>query len=188
LDQGKGQEELVYAAGEVLEEFPRCKFLMVGEETKGERKGFLNKIQALIERLHIGNNVKVVGFRTDVAEILKALDIFVLPSYKEAFGISLLEAMAMRVPIVATNSGGVPEILDYGDCAILVPPQEAKSLAEGIKKYLRDPDLAQKKALCARQKVEREYDLNLVLDKIQDLYLKSSDHLSNSASGRIQFI
>jgi glycosyltransferase involved in cell wall biosynthesis len=176
LDQSKGQEELVYAAREVVKEFPACKFLIVGEKTKGGGKGFLNKIQNLIKELHLQDNIIMTGFRTDTPEILKALDIFVFPSYKETFGISLLEAMAMTIPIVATNSGGVPEILDHGKCAILIPPREAPPLAEAIKRYLSNPGFAEKMALKARKRVEEEYDLNLVLDKIEQLYLNSLDY------------
>jgi len=173
LAQSKGQEELVYAARDVVKEFPSCRFLMAGEVTKGEGKGVLNKIQDLIKKFHLENNVIMAGFRTDTPEILKALDIFVFPSYKETFGISLLEAMAMEIPIVATNSGGVPEILNYGNCAILIPPREAQPLAEAIKEYLKNTNFAKKMAVKARKKVEEEYDLNLVLDKIENLYLNS---------------
>ncbi len=173
LDQGKGQEELVYAASDVVKEFPKCKFLLVGEETKGETTGFGDKIRRLIGEFKLEENVILAGFRTDTPQILKALDVFVLPSYKENFSNSLLEAMAMRIPIVATDSGGNPEILDNGNCAILVPPREAPPLANAIKQYLINPQLAQSKAANARKKVEEEYDLNLVLDKIEELYFRS---------------
>ena len=182
LDQGKGQEELIYAAYEVVKEFPACKFLMVGEETQGEERGFLNKIKNLIEKFHLENKVILAGFRSDTPEILKAVDIFVLPSYKENFSNSLLEAMAMRIPIVATNSGGNPEILDYGNCAILIPPREASPLAKAIKEYLKNPDFAENMASKARKKVEEAYDLNLVLDKIEDLYLNSLGYPSRPES------
>ncbi len=172
LDQGKGQEELVYAASDVIKEFPKCKFLLVGEETKGETTGFGDKIRRLIGEFKLEENVILAGFRTDTPQILKALDIFVLPSYKENFSNSLLEAMAMMIPIVATDSGGNPEILDNGNCAILITPREAPPLANAIKQYLVHPQLAQRKALNARKKVEEEYDLNLVLDRIEQLYFK----------------
>lgn len=173
LDQSKGQEELVYAASEVVKKFPACKFLIVGEETKGGGKGFLNKIQNLIKELHLQDNIIMTGFRTDTPEVLKALDIFVFPSYKETFGISLLEAMAMGLPIVATDLGGPPEILDYGSCALLIPPREAPPLAEAIKRYLKFPNFAQKMATNARKRVEEYYDINLVLSKIEKLYSDS---------------
>lgn len=173
LDQGKGQEELIYAAREVVKEFPSCRFLIVGEETKGEGKDFRRKIQNLVKESNMEKNVIMAGFRTDTPEILKALDIFVFPSYKETFGMSLLEAMAMEIPIVASNSGGVPEIVDFGNCGILVPPREAEPLAVAIKEHLSNPELSEQMAARARKKVEEQYDLNLVLDRIEQLYASS---------------
>jgi glycosyltransferase involved in cell wall biosynthesis len=170
LDQGKGQEELIRAAGDVVAEFLDCKFLIVGEKTKGEGSEFSNKIRNLISRLGLERNVILTGFRPDAPRILRALDVFAFPSYKETFGMSLLEAMAMQVPVIATDSGGVPEILDYGKCGILVPPQAAGPVAAAIKKLLRAPELAQKMVSLARTRVEEQYDLQLTLDRIEDLY------------------
>jgi glycosyltransferase involved in cell wall biosynthesis len=170
LDQGKGQEELIRAAGDVVAEFPDYKFLIVGEKTKGEGSEFSNKIRNLISRLGLERNVILTGFRPDAPRILRALDVFAFPSYKETFGMSLLEAMAMQVPVIATDSGGVPEILDYGKCGILVPPQAAGPVAAAIKKLLRAPELAQKMVSLARTRVEEQYDLQLTLDRIEDLY------------------
>jgi glycosyltransferase involved in cell wall biosynthesis len=176
LDQGKGQEELIHAAFDVSKELPNCKFLIVGEETKGEGAEFSDKIRGLIKQYQLEKNVILTGYRADIPQILRALDIFVFPSYKETFGMSLLEAMAMRLPVVATNSGGVPEILDYGNCGILIPPRQAQPLAAAIKEYLKKPDLAQKMALLGQERVKQEYDLNLNLDRIEALYLDSADN------------
>lgn len=174
LDKGKGQEELIYAAQDVVNEFPNCKFLIVGEETKGEGSEFSNKIRSLINQLGLEKKVILTGFRPDAPRILRALDLFAFPSYKETFGMSLLEAMAMQVPVVATDSGGVPEILDYGKCGVLVPPQAAGPLAAAINKLLRAPELSQKMAALARTRVEEQYDLQLTLDRIENLYYDSS--------------
>lgn len=173
LDQGKGQEELIHAAFEVLKKFPNCKFLIVGEETKGEGIEFSDKIKHLIKQFRLEKNVILTGYRSDIPQILRALDIFVFPSYKETFGMSLLEAMAMRLPVIATDSGGVPEILDHGNCGILIPPRQAQPLAAAIKEYLRNPDLAQKMAHLGQERVRQEYDLKLNLDRIEALYLDS---------------
>lgn len=180
LDQGKGQEELIRAAREVVKEFPNCRFLIVGEETKGEGKDFRRKMQNLVKDFELEKNVIMAGFRTDTPEILKALDVFVFPSYKETFGMSLLEAMAMETPIVATDSGGVPEVLDYGNCGILVPPRQAEPLAVAIKEHLSNSELSKQMAAQARKRVEERYDLNLVLDRIEKLYLDSTSAAENT--------
>jgi glycosyltransferase involved in cell wall biosynthesis len=174
LDQGKGQEELIRAARQVVSELPDCKFLIVGDATKGEGESFVDKLKNLVRELDLERSVILTGFRPDAPSILKALDVFAFPSYKETFGVSLLEAMAMGVPVVACNSGGVPEILDYGNYGILIPPRQAPPLAEGIKRYLEDPQLSKSMAQAARRRVEREYDLELILNKNEDLYLNPS--------------
>lgn len=171
LDKGKGLEELIRSAGEVIAEFPDSKFLIVGEATKGQGEFFPDRLRGLIWELDLQDKVILAGFRSDAAQTLRALDIFAFPSYKETFGMSLLEAMAMGVPVVATDSGGVPEILDYGKCGILIPPRQSHPLAEAIKRYLKNPDLATNMAHRARKRVEHEYDLQLVLDRIENLYL-----------------
>ena len=173
LDPGKGLEELIRSAREVTAEFPNCRFLMVGEATKGEGQAFLERLRDLIGELGLEDQVILTGIRPDAARILRALDIFAFPSYKETFGMSLLEAMAMGVPVVATDSGGVPEILDYGKCGLLIPARQSHPLAEAIKRYLKDPDLARSTAHLARMRVEQEYDLQLVLNRIENLYLGS---------------
>ncbi len=174
LDQGKGQEELICAARDVVAAFPNSRFLIVGDATRGEGEGFAARLRDLISEFRLEKNVILTGFRSDTPRILKALDVFAFPSYKETFGMSLLEAMAMRVPVIASDSGGVPEILDYGRCGILIPPREAQPLAQAITRYLGDPQLAQEMAHNARRRVEQEYDLKLVLDRIEKLYLDSS--------------
>jgi glycosyltransferase involved in cell wall biosynthesis len=173
LDQGKGQEELIRAACEVVKQFPNCRFLIVGEETKGEGKDFRRKIQNLVMDLELERNVIMAGFRSDTPEILKALDLFVFPSYKETFGLSLLEAMAMEIPIVASNAGGVPEILDFGRCGTLVPPREAEPLAAAIKQHLSSPEPGKEMAAQARKRTKEQYDIDLVLDKTEQLYTSS---------------
>jgi D-inositol-3-phosphate glycosyltransferase len=171
LDRGKGLEELIRSAGEVITEFPDCKFLIVGEATKGQGQSFSGRLRGLIRELGLEDKVILTGFRPDAARILMALDIFAFPSYKETFGMSLLEAMAMGIPVVATDSGGVPEILDYGRCGLLIQPRQSRPLTEAIKRYLKDPGLAKSMAHRARKRVEQEYDLQLVLDRIENLYL-----------------
>jgi D-inositol-3-phosphate glycosyltransferase len=173
LDPGKGQQELIRSAKEVIAEFPDCKFLIVGEATKGQGQSFPDKLRGLIRESDLEDRVILAGFRADAARVLRALDIFAFPSYKETFGMSLLEAMAMSVPIVATDSGAVPEILDYGKCGLLVPPRQSHPLAEAVKRYLREPGLAGSMAHQARKRVEQEYDLRLVLSRIENLYFGS---------------
>lgn len=170
LDPGKGQREMLLAMQKIVAEFPNSKLVLVGQETFGEHRNFANELRTLAQQLEIADKIIWAGFQTRMPEVLRALDIFVMPSYQENFANILLEAMAMQLPIVSTNSGGTPEILDYGKCGLLIPPRQAESLAEAVLSYLRNSDLREKMACAARKRAEKVYALGVVLDQLEDLY------------------
>jgi glycosyltransferase involved in cell wall biosynthesis len=101
------------------------------------------------------------------------MDIFVLPSLEgyEAFGRVVIEAMAMLKPVVATRSGGVPEIVEDGVTGIMISPGDAKAMAEAIVSLLKDEDRAKQMGLEGRQKAEKAYSLRTHLERIESLYL-----------------
>jgi glycosyltransferase involved in cell wall biosynthesis len=147
--------------------------VLVGEETTGEHQGFVAKLKNLAANLNLTDKIIWAGFQTQIPEVLKALDIFVMPSYQENFANILLEAMAMQLPIISTNSGGTPEVLDFGRCGLLVPPRQSEPLAEAVLKYLRDESFRNRMALAARKRAEQVYALDVVLDRLEELYYKS---------------
>jgi len=173
LDPGKGQREMLLALQKVIAEFPNSKLALVGQETYGEHRNFANELRALAQQLGIADQIIWAGFQTQIPEVLKALDIFVMPSYQENFANILLEAMAMQLPIISTNSGGTPEILDFGKCGLLVPPRQAEPLAEAVLSYLRNSELKNKMACSARKRAEQVYALEVVLDQLEELYYQS---------------
>jgi len=173
LDPGKGQREMLLAMQKVVAEFPNSKLVLVGQETYGEHENFANELRSLAQQLGIADQTIWAGFQTQMPEVLKALDIFVMPSYQENFANILLEAMAMQLPIISTNSGGTPEILDFGKCGLLVPPRKAEPLAEAVLRYLRNSELKSKMACAARKRAEQVYALDVVLDQLEKLYYQS---------------
>lgn len=173
LDPGKGQREMILAMPEIMAEFPACKLVLVGEETFGEQRDFSQELSSLVKELRLEKLVVWAGFQTQIPEVLKALDILVMPSYQENFANILLEAMAMQLPIISTDSGGTPEISDYGNCGLLVPPRQAKPLAQAVLRYLREPELSRRMALSARKRAEQVYALDVVLDQLEELYYQS---------------
>jgi hypothetical protein len=170
IDPGKGQREMISALPEIISEFPQVKLVLVGQETFGEHQSLARELKSLAENLKVADRIIWAGFQSQMPEVLKALDIFVMPSYQENFANILLEAMAMQLPIVSTNSGGTPEILDYGNCGLLVPPRQAEPLAEAGLNYLRNPELREKMACEARKRAEKVYALEVVLDRLEELY------------------
>jgi glycosyltransferase involved in cell wall biosynthesis len=122
----KGQCDLLDAFAKAYATSPELRLLLVGD-------GELRKdLEEQIERLGIGEVTRLVGWREDVAELLDACDIFVLTSLNEGLGLVLVEAMAKKLPVVATAVGGVPEVVDDGQTGHLVPAQDPSAIAAAI--------------------------------------------------------
>ncbi|MCI0529753.1 MAG: glycosyltransferase, partial [Nitrospira sp.] len=129
----KGQAYLLRACAAVAKDFPDVVLLVAG---RGEQLGSL-KEEA--RSLGIGGNVRFLGFREDVPSLLQAMDVFVLPSVSEGLPLSILEAMALGKPVVASSVGGIPEIVKDGITGYLAPPKDPEALAEKILLLLHHP-------------------------------------------------
>ena len=142
------------AAVLVLAELPTAKFLVVGDGVARP---------ALVRRareLGIAEHVVFTGSRSDTADLLRALDVFVLCSYSvECFPMALLEAMAAGRPAVCTAVGGVPEMVIDQETGFLVPPRDARTLADKVVAILRDPALRRRMGEAARHRVQTEFSL-----------------------------
>ena len=160
----KGLEFLVQAAPIVLDYVPDAKFLVVGE-------GPLEmELRNLAGRLELSERVLFTGFRSDIPEVLSALDVLVLPSLREGLPMILLEGMAMARPIVATNIEGISEVVEHGKTGILVPPEDSQALAKGIISLLRDKDRAQQIGQAARKRVEERFSVQTMVRETEAVY------------------
>ncbi len=167
---GKGHEEFVKAASELNKEYDNLRFIIIGEASRGEDE-YEAGIKAYSEELKL-NNLIFTGYRSDIPELLAALDIFVFPSHAEAFGIALIEAMAMQKPSVCTASEGVLDIAVDGETSFLFEKRNAEDLAAKIKSLIADPDKRAEFSLAARQRVLQNFNIESVTDKITDVYKK----------------
>ncbi len=134
----KDYPNLLNAAKIVIENQNNVTFCAVGD---GPSK---NSILELANRLALGKRFILTGFQKDIGNFLKSFDIFVMASKKEGLGTSLLDAQAVGLPIVACESGGIPEIIEHGHNGWLVPAQDEKALAEAIIKLISDESLKKK--------------------------------------------
>jgi len=164
LTPWKGQDDFLRAAAIVAERHPEARFLVVGDCVSSEAErasdaAYRDDLHALADRLGIAHLVRFTGYRDDVPAVMNALDVFVLPSHFEPFGIVVLEAMAAARPIVATAAGGVPDIVDDGREALLVPPQAPEALAEAVARLLDDPALADRLGRAAEERVRDEFPI-----------------------------
>ena len=93
-----------------------------------------------------------------------------MPSYYEAFGISVIEAMAFGLPVVATTAGGLPEVVDDGVTGILVPPGDSQALSDALMRLLRDPDLRRRMGRAGQERVRSEFTVDQIVPKTLAVY------------------
>jgi glycosyltransferase involved in cell wall biosynthesis len=115
-------------------------------------------VAAEVRRLGLDDAVALLGPRDDVGALLRAADVFVLSSTSEGFPMSVLEAMAAGLPVVASAVGGVPEAVDATTGA-LVPPRDAEALALALARLVADPELRERQGAAARRRVERDFSV-----------------------------
>ncbi len=169
IDPWKGQKEFLLASEKVLAVLPDIKFVIAGQSDR-ENKEYEQELRGLVQKRGMGEKVIFTGFIKDTPSFLSCLDLFVMPSYHEAFGMVLIEAMAMGIPVIGTKAGGVPEIIEDGQNGLLVPPREVDSLAEAMKKLLFSKILSMDLARRGREKVKERFSLSLHTERIEEIY------------------
>jgi glycosyltransferase involved in cell wall biosynthesis len=148
----------------LLSKEPSTRLLVVGE---GPSR---HALEAQCERLGISASVTFLGYVSDVATTYAAMDVLVLPSQHEGFGIVLIEAMAMGVLVVATKVRGIEEVVDDGDTGLLVPYDNSQELATNILLLFGDRELRIRLNAAARSKVERNYTRERMVRDFEALY------------------
>ncbi len=167
LSEGKRQDLLIRAAKRISAAVPGCRFLIVGVPGQAE---YARKIRGMVEGLGLEQQVIMPGFLRDIPSLMLALDLLVLPSNNEAFGIVLLEAMANGRAIVGSNSGAIPEIVRHGENGLLFAPGDADDLAEAILRLIRSPDERVAMGKQGRRIFEERFRLERELDDTERLY------------------
>lgn len=165
----KGHRYLIESASLVCKQISQARFLLIGDEGDGIIK---REIEVLIARAGLGENVRLLGFREDVNKILKLIDVFVLSSISEGLPLSVIEAMACSKPVVATNVGGLPEIVVPDQTGFLVEPRDSAALADKLIFLLKDKALRNRMGRAGRKVVEDKYSLRTMINNYQNLYEK----------------
>ncbi len=162
----KGYDSVVRASKEIISGLApkKVRFLMVGE-------GPL-KVELMEEAgaLGVGGNFTFLGFRDDVSRLLSACDLMVMPSLNEGLGMSIVEAMALSLPVVASRVGGIAEVVDDGVTGILVSPSNPADLAKSCVEVLRDKGMAKKMGRAGRVRAEALFDIKSAVKNTKALY------------------
>lgn len=167
MDKLKGQIYLLKAMERLkIEGFDNILCIMCGT---GEEETNLKKF---VYKSGLVNNVLFFGFRNDIPRVLKIIDIMAITSFAESLSISAIEAMAMKVPVIATNVGGLPEVIDDGKTGILIPPGNVDALCEAIKYLIKNPEIRFQMGQNGRARVLGRFTIEENVRKTEDIFLK----------------
>jgi glycosyltransferase involved in cell wall biosynthesis len=163
LSPWKGQDTAVEALRLLREDGVDAHLLLIGSakfvarSTRLDNSAYVAELHARIAHAGLQDRVSWLGEREDVPELVRALDILLLPSEEEPFGRALIEAMAMGVPVLATNVGGPPEIVEEGREGHLLSPREPAAWARAVRSIAESPDRGREMGLAGRRRVERDF-------------------------------
>jgi glycosyltransferase involved in cell wall biosynthesis len=171
LSTEKGFDDLIRATHALIRAGCDVELWIAGE---GPARG---ELQALIDRLGLADRIALLGFVEQTVELLHGLDLYALSSVREGLPIALLEAMAMRLPVVATAVGGVPTLLRDGANGVLVAPRDVDGLAAALHRLLQDLPLRDRLAAAARRTIEERFTLSARVAAEEAIY----DHVLSLA-------
>lgn len=160
----KDHETLLLAFAEIIKLNNKATLVVVGDGP------LYDKLQKLAQELSIEKKVYFLGFRKDIAELISMFDVFVLSSISEGMSLTLLEAMAAKKPIVATNVGGNPEVVQNNVTGFIVPPQQPQEMANAINKLLTDSALSKEFGLNGYQRIKSKFSLASMALKYRKIY------------------
>jgi glycosyltransferase involved in cell wall biosynthesis len=164
LDYLKDHATAVRTIQRVIAQRPKAKLVLVGE---GPER---NAIQQTVDNLQLHDSVKFLGLRKDVSRLLNGADLFLLTSISEGIPLTVIEAMLTDLPVVATNVGGLPEVVEEGQTGLLAPAGDDAGLASHIIRLADSADLRQKMGRQGRERAERLFSESQMLSRYLALY------------------
>ncbi|MBW2151167.1 MAG: glycosyltransferase family 4 protein [Deltaproteobacteria bacterium] len=164
LWNGKGHSVLIHAFEKVIRDAGNARLMIVGE-------GYLQKdLERLVSKKGLEGKVLFTGFQMNVRDIMACFDVAILPSFFEGMGRVLLEAMAMKKPVVGSRVGGIPELIEDGVNGFLVDPGNIDQLAAAILRILKDRGLAKKMGAAGRKKIQDKFSADYMVASIDRVY------------------
>ena len=164
LDPVKNFPALIDAMAAVVTRLPRARLMVAGAGPDEQR------LRQQVQSAGLNGQIRLLGYRKNIPELLNIMDVFVLPSLAEGTCNAILEAMAVGLPVVATRVAGNPELVLDGATGLLVSPQDFRALADRIQFYANNPDIRRQHGLAGREHVLRYYTVEHMVDAYADLY------------------
>jgi len=180
LSPVKGQLELIWAFAETRKRIPNLTLLIVGSALFNRSDGYQKLLAAEVRILGLDPYVRFLGQRNDVAAIMGALDLLVMNSRSEAFPLVALEGMAVGVPVLATEVGGLPELITHETNGWLVPFGDEEKLVDGIASLLEQPQLSTRLATQGRQYVTKNFPVHKFMTRIEAMYTETAEKLARA--------
>ncbi len=173
ITPSKGQLELLRVFARVLCSFPTATLVIAGAPAFNREHEYFELLKQTATELGISSRVRILGARNDVAAIMQALDLLVLNSTSEACCLVALEAMGCGIPVLATNTGGTPEIIEHGRTGWLVSLRDEEALTAGITKLIAEPPLRARLGENGRKHVTSRFSIDRYMTEVQEFYLES---------------
>ncbi len=170
LADHKGHRDLVEATALMARQEPDVRVVIAGD---GELRRALETQAAA---LGVMDRLCFTGFRQDILALMQSFEIFVMPSHLEGLGTAVLDAMALRKPVVAAQAGGIPEMVQHGRTGFLVPPRDAGALVEAIRFLLHHPEQRKAFGIAGRQRVEQYFTATRMASRTCDIYQRLLTH------------
>ncbi len=178
IDPAKGQDTFIKAAAGLIQrcgQQQKIKFVIIGERTQTEKpskvdEAYFEELQSIIKQFNLESNIVFSGYKENIPEIMRAFDVFVMPSLQETFGLVAIEAMAMERPVVISRGGSSDEIVGRREYGLKVRPNDAFDLQLQLRYLLEDAEKRIEMGKRARQHVYNNYDRRLRISKTLKLY------------------
>ncbi len=166
LDERKGLDNLLPAFKQLTHEIPEAVLLMVGTGALQQR------IETFITQNRLERNIHLTGFRNDIPNMMRTIDLLVLPSWWEGFGIVIIEAMAAGKPVVTTNVSSMPEIVIHQETGLVVPVKDEQQLFQSMLEIVRNPEKSQKMGKRGKEVVLQKFTIAGMIDQYLALFYR----------------
>ena len=164
----KGYEVMLRALPAIVRVVPTVHYVIVGSDDTD----YADRLKRLAHELKIIDRVHIVGFQDPVQPFLATLDLYVHPALMEGFGIAVVEAMAMGKAVVATTTGGLPEVVAQGETGLLVPPADVESFAAAVVSLLQDRVRREQMGRNGKARAHERFSLDASVAQIEQLYVE----------------